>query len=93
MARKQQMDKAQSQRAHAKRRARERYGLHINRDLYRELVQRIQLGRARIIERQSNRIAVHLLEIDGVQYPVAYDNQRQTIVTFLPQEYMEGREA
>ena len=79
-------DKATRQRAHAKRRALERYGLDINRRRMKEIVVLLQAGLAEFLERQSCRISLWKMNIDGVDVRVVYDNKRKTIVSFLPLE-------
>lgn len=81
-------DKTFAQRDHFKKRAKERYGLDINRFLYKDLVSLIQRGKAQLIERQSRRLAAFWLylegELSGHKMRVIYDNQRGTLVTALP---------
>jgi hypothetical protein len=78
--------KAQSQRAHAKRRAEERYGLTLNRKDFEEVVQTIQRGGAKFLERQSRRVSIWKLVCQGTWIKVVYDNRRQTIASVLPME-------
>lgn len=78
------MNKAQSQRVHAKRRLDERYGMEINRHQIRDLVAQIQSGKAEHVETQTNRLSIKTVCFNGVKIPVAYDKQRKTIVTFFP---------
>lgn len=53
------MNKAQSERAHFKRRVRERYGLRINRHDYWEIVDKIKSGLSGFLYAQSNTRSVH----------------------------------
>ena len=78
------VSKASCQRRHAKRRAQERYGLTLNRAELERLVRRIQHGEATVLERQSHRISVFGLIVQGVSVRVVYDAKRKTIVSFLP---------
>lgn len=78
------MEKKLAQRVHAKRRAEQRYGISMNRDSLRQLIVQIQAGKARVLERQSLRVSVLELCIDGNPIPLVYDHKRKTIVTFLP---------
>ncbi len=89
--RRKQEPKAHSQRTHFKKRALERYGVDVNRHLYREMVEMIQNGKAVFIERQTNRIAAFWLYLEkppytGVKLRVIYDKERKTLVTALPPE-------
>lgn len=84
------MDKKLAQRAHAKRRAEQRYGIRMNRDVLRQLIAQIQAGKARVLERQSLRVSVLELCIDGNPVPLVYDYKRKTIVTFLPKPLSDG---
>jgi hypothetical protein len=81
------MTKSESLRRHAKKRARERYQLDINKFAYKSLVDDILSGRAQKIERQTHRVTTYLIQIEGAQYPIAFDKLRKEIITFLPQEY------
>ena len=80
------MNKTHSERIHAKRRAKERFGLELNRHQLRELVKQIQSGKAEHLETQSNRVSIKRVKFEGSFYTVAYDKNRQTIITFLPEE-------
>ena len=84
------LNKTKCQRAHAKRRANQRYGLSLNRDKLNAMVRLIQEGKCTFIERQSNRVTVFSLLFEGLTFPVVYDKQRKTIVTVLPPEALEG---
>jgi hypothetical protein len=79
-------DKQRAQRAHAKRRAAERFDLNLNRHDLAKLVQDIQLGRGVFVERQSHRVSVWNVAIGERRVNVVYDKLRKTIVTFLPKE-------
>lgn len=81
------MNKTHSERIHAKRRAQERFGLELNRHQLRELVKQIQSGKAEHVETQSNRVSIKRVKFEGSFYTVAYDKNRQTIITFLPEDY------
>jgi hypothetical protein len=75
--------KATSQRAHAKRRAMERYDLHFDEATRQTFVKLIRGGKTRAVRRQSLRVVIHDLEWKGTTYRVVYDTQRHEIVTFL----------
>lgn len=81
------LSKAESQRAHFKKRLTERYGYEINRQGQQQIVQRIQDGCAQLIKHQTNRVSVyHVCLEDGPMAYVVYDHQRKTLVTALPYE-------
>lgn len=76
--------KAKSQRKHAKRRALSRYGLALSRHHLDAIVLQIQSGKAKFVERQSNRVTLWEVSYEGHILPVVYDKIRKTCVTFLP---------
>jgi hypothetical protein len=78
------VNKVRAQRVHAKRRAHARYGLTLNRRDLRAIVDQIQRGRARLIERQSNRLTLWIVTLRGQRTRVVYDAHRHSVVTFLP---------
>lgn len=78
------MEKARSQRRHANRRAEERYGIIYGPMLREALIQQIQAGRGAFLKRQSLRLTVWELAVEGQVVRVVYDSKRQEIVTFLP---------
>ena len=82
--RKKTKTKTHKQREHAKKRALERYGLDLNRHAYREAVLAIQKGTAKLLKRQSRRVTIWAVKVQGRMCKVVYDSQRKTIVTFLP---------
>lgn len=78
------MSKKIAQRIHAKRRAAERYGLALNKEQYDQMN---ELARsATVLERQSNRLTIRRIVMDGSPIRVVYDASRHQIVTFLPQK-------
>jgi len=82
-------DKTLTQREHFKRRLRERYGISINRHEYRDVVEWIQQADySDCLEKQSNRVTVWLVPIQGTNVPVVYDKHRHTAVSALPPEYV-----
>ena len=78
--------KSDSQRKHAKLRALQRYDIDFTRTEHDALVRRIQNGEGQFVERQSHRISVFKIDVQGQTVKVVYDKQRKTIVTFLPLE-------
>lgn len=92
--------KADAQQKHAIRRAYERYGLELNKNLYLSLCKRIQDGDAVFLGRQSNRLTVWKITVPQttdfgdpgtVTSNVVYDSHRHRIVTFLPEGITEAK--
>lgn len=81
--------KSQSERIHFKRRLRERYGIRINRNAYRELVDRVLLGETTYIFKQSNTRTIHRMIICNKSVIVVYDSMRRELVTALPPDLTE----
>jgi len=84
--------KKHAQRHHAKQRAYQRYGWNLNKHDLNLLAKRIQRGDGRFVERQSNRVTVWDIDINGETARVIYDSQRHQIVTFLPKECLNDSE-
>jgi hypothetical protein len=84
------LTKAECQRRHAMKRARERYDVHLNIEHYIELVKQIQSSQAPKVFKESNRLGHFLVKHGGTEMIAVYDNQRKTIVTFLPFEALKG---
>lgn len=80
--------KSENQRIHAKRRARERYGICLVRRDLDKMVASIQSrnGAAEIVRKVNNRISTWLVTYKGIDLPAVYDCHRHNIVTFLPKE-------
>ena len=76
--------KADAEFHHACRRALERYSLCLTRSSYTALCQQIRGGHGECLGRQSNRLSVWRVSLNGQTYPVVYDKNRHLIVTFLP---------
>lgn len=78
------MEKNVAQRAHAKRRASERYDLAVNRETLRSWVTLIQTEQAEKLEERSLRVAKYKIMHNDEAIIVVYDRKRKTIVTCLP---------
>jgi len=72
---------------HAKTRASERFGINFNQQVHDEVIEMIKNGKAKFIEKQSNRITLFDVLIDGKECRVVYDKERKLIVTFLYKDY------
>lgn len=77
--------KKNAQRVHARRRMRQRFGIELGEVRRRSIVQAIQSGRARFVRRQSCRVTLWRVEVDGVEVAIVYDSKRKEIVTILPE--------
>lgn len=75
--------KSKDQQKHFKRRALERFGLHVDKNQYAEIIRMIQAGEGKFVEKQSKRVTVWELEIDDETMRVVYDKHRKTVVTAL----------
>jgi hypothetical protein len=80
------VDKAKAQRIHAKKRAKERYNLDINKELYRSFIDRVHDGRRIEVFRQSRRLVCYKIWHDEKDIYFIFDQNRNTIVTFLTEE-------
>jgi hypothetical protein len=72
---------------HAKKRLLERYGVGLTRELYEEMISKIQNHKALHLLKESN-YRCHYLVDD--QYIAIFDKRRQAISTFLPPEAIIG---
>lgn len=80
---KQKKTKKYKQRIHAKKRARQRLGVSLNSDELRDVARLIRSGESYPIERQSNRVVLHLVFVCDEWMKVVYDKNTKNIVTFL----------
>ena len=71
---------------HAKRRMYARYGIVLTQQAKEEVVKAIQAGDgvATFIEKQSIRVSVWDVPLEGQVVRVVYDKQRKEVVTVLP---------
>ena len=84
------MNKTQAQRWHAKWRAKERYGVHVNKATYKELVTNIQAHKgAKFVVRLSGRLTIWGVDYQDKHLWLVYDGSRHNIVTFLPPDLTE----
>jgi len=67
-------------------RAAQRYGVCLGKEEHEELVQQIHKQKAQFVERQSLRVTVWIVELDGTKMKVCYDSNRKAIITCLPPE-------
>jgi hypothetical protein len=76
------------QRSHAKKRFSERFGLTVNRDLMREMEQKIARGEVVLIEKKP-QIRNYLVTVQAKLIAVGYNTFTKRVVTALPDDYME----
>lgn len=73
------------QRIHARKRFLARFGIELTKEVRRELVRQIQGGEARHIRKQSNRVTIYSVQLEGKRIDVVYDNRTHNVVTCLPE--------
>lgn len=78
------MEKKLAERAHAKKRALERFSISYNKEVRREIISTIKAGAAILLRKQSNRVSLWKVQVAGQDCKVAYDKHRKEIITFLP---------
>ncbi len=84
------MTKREQQIVHAKKRAQERFGTDINKCFRRDLVDLVASGKLPIIRKQSNRVYVYEIDLNGQKAQLVYDKMRKVPITFL---YMDDPDA
>jgi len=84
------MKKAKQQKAHLKIRALERYDIDITPELSKLWLDYIQNNISVCLDKQSDRVSVHLIKHNEQLLPIVYDKYRKQIVTCLPQTYLKG---
>jgi hypothetical protein len=78
------VNKKRALRVHAKRRAKTRYGLTINKFRRRQIVCLIQGEKGRFLKRHSRRVSEWEIVFEGKKLRLLYDRNRKEIITFLP---------
>lgn len=78
--------KAKQQTRHAIQRARQRFDLVMSESDITRIIEMIQAGRCKHIEKQSRRVSMFQVMLDQQVLYAAYDKQRKTIATFLTQD-------
>ncbi len=76
-------NKAGAQFLHSQKRALERYGIVLTKEIYQSIIKKIRSGQGTLIAKQSLRVFVYDVDLDQT-YRVVYDKSRKTIATFLP---------
>jgi hypothetical protein len=80
------MKKHVCQRTHFKNRVLERYGLSINKESYKLIVDKIQNGESTYLGKRSLRTSYHKVDFYGTNIIVVYDKTRGTLVTALSKD-------
>ncbi len=83
------MKKSTSQKIHAVKRHKERYGFSISESDYNAIVNLVKLGNSKFLFSQSNRTSFRTVSFNSKQYFIVYDKIRKTIVTFLTEEMVK----
>lgn len=83
--------KTDAEKKHAMRRFAQRFPRELTSLEYDFLVKHIQDGKAKFIEKQSNRVSVFQVKINEVTAIAVYDKSRKTIITFLNEEMADGQ--
>jgi hypothetical protein len=81
--RRRRLPKATNQRRHAMQRFSERHGLTLDAGLRNRIIKAIRNGRSTPVRRQSHRVSIHDVDLDGRMVRVVYDRKRGEIVTCL----------
>jgi predicted protein tyrosine phosphatase len=82
------MDKRTKQKLHSINRAKEIYKIALEDEDYERLAFQISSNEAIFLSKQSNRVSHWMVSLDYKSwYPVVYDNERKSIVTFLANGY------
>jgi hypothetical protein len=80
--------KRENQIRHARKRARQRFGL--NATHIEEIEERIRNQECRLLERQSSIRTVWYVEIEELEIVVIYDSRRNVAVTLIPYEWWKA---
>lgn len=86
------MNKKTSQKIHAIKRYKERFGTRLSNGVYFKLTALVRSGAATTIIKQSNRVSIRKIEFESKSYFFVYDRKRKTIVTFLTEEMVSETE-
>jgi hypothetical protein len=78
-------------RAHAARRAAERYHFSFMGKNRKEIVALIRDQKAAFVQRHSLRVSEFLVPFGGETFRVLYDKHRHEIITFLPPQTRESQ--
>lgn len=82
--------KMQSQDIHARKRFFQRFNIILTKELKAHIVKMIQRGFATHVEKQTNRISLFDVYVEGKTVRVVYDKHRHNIVSALWPEGIDG---
>lgn len=85
MSRKIKNRKKQDQMHHAQQRFFSRWDVDLTKELHDHFVDEIQKHKARLLYKETNRLSIYLLQYESKNIPAVYDNQREQLVTALPE--------
>ena len=86
------LNKKAAQKLHAKKRARQRFNVEINKKDYNEIIKGIQSGKFPFVKSLSNRLSVFKITLNNTEANVLYDKSRKTLVTFMPTDWQIGED-
>ena len=75
--------KKKNQIKHARKRFEARFDVSLNENQYTQMINRIKKGKAKFVQRQSNRVSLWDIEFEGHLIRVVYDKKTSAIVTAL----------
>jgi hypothetical protein len=68
---------------HAKSKLKKRFGMTLTKERRAEIIDNIQMGRYKLVLKQSRRVSIWQAEIENRLMHIVYDKDRHQIVTFL----------
>jgi hypothetical protein len=74
---------------HFKKRAKERYGLTVNRWMHQEMIRLIEANSAEVVVKQSTERTLYKITYFNQELFVIYDHKDQKLITALPPEAYE----
>jgi hypothetical protein len=77
------MKKKRSQRVHAARRARERFGFTLSGNDQERICQMIRAGEGKFVRKDSNRLSVYDVQFKGFVMRAVYDKHRKSLATVM----------
>lgn len=77
------MSKTKQVKKHLRKRLSQRFEKRLTKELHKNIVFQIQKGIAEFIERQSNRITIWVVDVEGEKIKAVYDSNRKQVVTVL----------
>jgi len=81
------MTRVQKQRIHATRRAKQRYGLELDKSDIDKIINLIQNRGAVETKKLTNARTLHVIQYKEQELKVIYDKKRHNVCTFMPIEW------